>query len=48
MEADLREAKELLQKPQPKPVPEESKTKEVAKVPIPQPVMPGQTINDDS
>jgi len=48
LENDLREAKELLKKPQPKPVPEESKTKEFAKVPILQPVLPVQTIKDDS
>ena len=40
LEADLRDAQEQLQKPHPKPVPEESKTQEVAKIPIPQPILP--------
>jgi hypothetical protein len=38
----------LLRKPQPKPAPEESKTQEIAKVPIPQPVMPTPNFEDDS
>ena len=48
LEADLREAQEKLRKPQPKPVPEESKTQEVVKVPIPQPVLPVPNLEDDS
>ena len=47
-EADLREAKEMLRKPYPKPAPEESKTQEEAKAPLPQPVLPVPLVEDDS
>ena len=47
LEAELREAKEMLMKPHPKPAPEESKTQEVAKVPIPKPVLPVPNLEDD-
>ena len=48
LEAELREAKEMLMKPHPKPAPEESKTQEEAKVPIPQPVLPVPNLEVDS
>ena len=48
MEAELQKSKESLQKPHPKPAPEESKTQVIAKVPIVQPVLPAPNLEDDS
>jgi hypothetical protein len=47
-EAGLRAAQELLRKPHPNPVPEESKSYEAAEVPITQPFLAAPNFEDDS
>ena len=48
LENDLRDAQELSQTPQPKPVNEEFKAKNITEVPIPQQVLPVPNLEDDS
>jgi septal ring factor EnvC (AmiA/AmiB activator) len=45
---DTRHAEELLQTPPANAAPEESKTEEIANVPIPEPVLPVSSLEDDS